>query len=146
MANVGEKFPSFTTESHEGETVDIESYRGGKKLVVFFYPRASTPGCVRETTEFAARRAEFDALDTVILGVSVDSVEAQKKHAITCAANFPVLAKGKPLVEQLGIASDSGSAKRTTFVVGQDGAIKQVFEGVKVDGHVDEVLAAVKAL
>ena len=102
---------------------------------------------MRETTEFGVRYSEFEALNTVVVGISVDSVASQKKHAITCNAGYPLLSdKGGTLVKALGIASDSGSAKRTTFVVGQDGAIKQVFEGVKVDGHVDEVLAAVKAL
>lgn len=101
---------------------------------------------MRETTEFSARRAEFDVLNTVILGVSVDSMAAQQTHATTCGATFPVLAEGRPLVTELGIASDSGSAKRTTYLVDNTGAIRQVFEGVKVDGHVSEVLAAVKAL
>ncbi len=71
---------------------------------------------------------------------------AQQKHATTCSATFPVLADGTPLVTELGIASDSGSAKRTTYVVDTTGAIRKVFEGVKVDGHVSEVLEAVKAL
>jgi peroxiredoxin Q/BCP len=81
------------------------------------------------------------------VGISVDKVDAQKKHAVTCNAGYPLLSDvDGALVRQLGIANDNGNAKRTTFVVDATGVIRTVFEGVKVDGHVDEVLAAVKAL
>src|SRR6478672_7297864 len=87
----GQPFPSFSATAHDGEVVDLAGYRGDDNLVVFFYPRATTRGCVRETTEFGERRGEFDALGTRIVGVSVDDEALQKEHAIQCAANFPLL-------------------------------------------------------
>lgn len=144
---VGEQFPDFRAVSHEGETVSLSSYRGGKNLVVFFYPKATTRGCVRETTEFSERRGEFDALNTMIVGVSVDDVALQKEHAIQCAANFPLLCdEDQSFTTKLGILSERGTAMRTTFLVGQDGNVREVFEGVAVDGHVDQVLEAVKQI
>jgi peroxiredoxin Q/BCP len=143
----GQAFPSFTATSHEGETVDLAKYRGDDNLIVFFYPRAQTPGCVRETTEFGARRGEFDALHTKIVGVSVDAVDAQKKHAIQCAANFPVLSdEDKALTTQLGILNERGMAQRTTYLIDSKGTVRNVFPSVTVDGHVDQVLEAVKGL
>ena len=147
MSNVGDSFPEFMGESHEGNQVKLQEYQGSDNLVVFFYPKAMTPGCVRETTEFGSRRGEFDALNTKIVGISIDPVEAQKTHADHCGATFPILSdEGGMLIEQLGIKRDSGSAMRTTYILGADGMVKSVFNEVKVDGHVDEVLEAVKAL
>lgn len=143
----GERFPSFTGSSQDGESVDLEQYRDGDNLVVFFYPRAGTSGCVRETTEFAARRTEFDVLNTKLVGISVDKVPAQKKHAITCAATFPIVSDAdKTLTSTLGILRDTGSAQRTTYIVDRGGVVQRVFASVKVDGHVDKVLAAIREL
>jgi thioredoxin-dependent peroxiredoxin len=144
---VGQPFPGFSGPTHEGETIDLATYRGDDNLVVFFYPKATTRGCVRETTEFSARRAELDALGTKIVGVSVDDPALQNEHAIQCAASFPLLCdEDKSLTTQLGILNERGMSARTTYVVGRDGTVRNVFEGVSVDGHVDEVIAAVKQL
>jgi len=77
----------------------------------------------------------------------VDKVEAQKKHAITCAADFPILSDAdKTLTSELGILRETGTAMRTTYVLDGTGTVRKVFEGVTVDGHVDEVLQAVKEI
>ena len=146
MATIGESFPEFTAPSHEGGEVNLEQYRGNDKLIIFFYPKAMTSGCIRETTEFGARRGEFDAVNAKIVGISVDPVTAQQEHAAHCGANFPILSDlGGKLIDQLGIKRDTGSAMRTTYIIGTDGKVNKVFEGVTVDGHVDQVLDAVKA-
>lgn len=143
----GQPFPAFTAAAHDGSTVDIDQYRGDGNLVVFFYPKATTRGCVRETTEFGERHAELAALNTKIVGISVDDVALQGEHAIQCAANFPLLSdEDKSLTAQLGILNDRGMSSRTTYVIGRDGRVSTVFEGVTVDGHVDAVLDALRAL
>lgn len=143
----GQTFPSFTAPTQDGETVDLNAYRGDSNLVVFFYPKATTRGCVRETTEFGARAHEFEAINTKIVGVSVDEPDLQKEHAIQCAANFPLLCDtDKALTTELGILNERGMSARTTYLLDGSGTVRQVFEGVPVDGHVDEVLAAAKAL
>jgi peroxiredoxin Q/BCP len=77
----------------------------------------------------------------------VDPVEKQKQHAITCAADFPILSDAdKKLTSQLGILRDTGTAQRTTYVIDSAGKVRKVFNNVTVDGHVDQVLAAVKEL
>jgi peroxiredoxin len=77
----------------------------------------------------------------------VDKVEAQKKHAINCAATFPILSDvEKTLTSELGILRDTGTAARTTYVIDGSGTVRRVFSGVTVDGHVDEVLRAVREL
>jgi peroxiredoxin Q/BCP len=143
----GESFPEFTALDHEGNTVNLSDYRSDKKLVVFFYPKATTRGCVRETTEFSVRREEFDALDTRIVGISIDDVGLQKEHAIQCAANFPLLSDlDKHLTSELGIENENGRSKRTTYLIDRGGKVAQIYAGVTVDGHVDQVLDGVKHL
>ena len=81
------------------------------------------------------------------MGVSVDKVEDQKKHAINCAANYPVLSdESTALTSELGILSERGTAMRTTYLLDKTGTVRKVFENVKVDGHVDEVLEAAKGI
>ncbi len=145
---VGDRFPDFTAASHEGETVSLAAYRGDKNLVVFFYPKATTRGCVRETTEFGERRAEFDALNTQLIGISVDDPSLQKEHAIQCATDFPLLCdEDKSLTTQLGILHEErGNARRTTYLLDPQGTVKQVFTDVNAAGHVDQVLPSVKQL
>lgn len=77
----------------------------------------------------------------------MDKVESQKKHAIQCAANFPLLSdEDKKLTSELGILRDTGTAQRTTYVIDRTGTVRTVFSSVTVDGHVDQVLRAVKEL
>jgi peroxiredoxin Q/BCP len=139
----GEPFPAFSATAHDGTQVDLAAYRGGDNLVVFFYPRATTRGCVRETTEFGQREADFAALGTKLVGVSVDDPALQQEHAIQCATTFPLLSDtGAALSTRLGILNDRGMAKRTTYLLDGSGTVRQVFADVTVDGHVDAVLAA----
>jgi peroxiredoxin Q/BCP len=100
-----------------------------------------------ETTDFGRRAGEFAAHNTQIIGISVDDSAAQQKHAVACGSNFPLLSDaGGQLVDELGIKSERGSAKRTTYVVDKNGTVRAVFNDVKVDGHTNEVLAAVSQL
>jgi peroxiredoxin Q/BCP len=87
----GRRFPSVTAATQDNGMVNLDDYRGQENLVVFFYPKATTTGCVRETTEFGQRQADFAALHTKLVGVSVDAVGLQQPHAIQCAATFPLL-------------------------------------------------------
>jgi peroxiredoxin Q/BCP len=100
-----------------------------------------------ETTDFGRRAGEFAALDTQIIGVSVDPSAEQQKHAVACGSNFPILSdQGGQLSDQLGIKNERGMSKRVTYVVDKQGKVREVFNDVKVDGHTDQVLAAVRGL
>jgi peroxiredoxin Q/BCP len=143
----GDTFPDFTAKDQDGNTVNLNDYRDGKNLVVFFYPAAMTSGCIRETTEFGVRKDEFEALNTQIVGVSIDDVGPQKEHAIHCAANFPLLGDtDKHLTRALGIENERGRSRRTTYLIDRDGKVAQVYNSVVVDGHVSQVLEGAKHL
>lgn len=144
---VGDSFPEFTSETHDAGTVRLADYRGIRNVVVYFYPRDLTPGCTREAGDFNRRLAEFAALDTAVVGVSVDSKEKHGRFIAELGLAFPLLTDpGGALSGRLGILRDSGTAERTTFVIDKAGTVRRIFSVKTVDGHVDEVLQAVRAL
>jgi thioredoxin-dependent peroxiredoxin len=144
---VGDRFPAVTGTTHDGREVDLGDYAGSRNVVLYFYPRDLTPGCTREAGDFNRRLDDFAALDTEVIGMSVDPPNMHERFTTECGLNFPLLTdeKGR-LSESLGILSEGGTARRTTFVIGKDGSLRHVFHVKSVDGHVDEVLDAVRAL
>jgi thioredoxin-dependent peroxiredoxin len=150
---VGQKAPPFALSRDDGDKVSLNDFKG-KKLVIYFYPRADTPGCTKESIDFSRLRADFQKAGTEVLGVSADPVKAQeafkRKHDLTIGllsdekhdmlAAYGVWGKksmyGKTF---MGIA-------RTTFLVGPDGRIAHIWPKVKVDGHAEEVLKVAKSL
>lgn len=144
---VGDAFPEFASETHDGATVNLGDYRGTQNVVVYFYPRDLTPGCTREAGDFNRHLADFAALDTAVVGVSVDPKEKHAQFTAECGLSFPLLTDaGGALSEKLGILRESGTAERTTFVLDKAGAVRHLFSVKSVDGHVDEVLKAVRSL
>jgi peroxiredoxin Q/BCP len=151
---VGDPFPAVKAKSQSGDTVDLATFQGRQNVVLYFYPKDLTPGCTREAIDFDRKLGEFKALDTAVLGMSVDPVEAHQNFAASCGLNFPLLAdEGRAVSERLGILTeipqrpDLGKiARRTTFVIDKQGVLREVFEVQQVDGHVDEVLEAVRRL
>src|ERR687886_213249 len=100
-----------------------------------------------ETTDFGRRAGEFDRLDTQLIGVSVDDPSANQKHAVACGSGFPLLSdEGGQLVDQLGIKSERGTAKRVTYVVDKEGKVREVFPEVRGEGPTAGVWAAVRKL
>ena len=150
---VGSKAPDFTLARDGGGSVSLADFAGGK-LVLFFYPRADTPGCTRESIDFSKLQVEFQAVGTRILGVSGDVVKAQdafkRKHGLTIAlASDPTHA----MLEAYGVWGEKSmygkifmGVLRTTFLLDANGRIARIWQKVKVAGHVDEVLAAARAL
>ena len=149
----GEKAPAFSLPRDGGGTASLAQHKG-RKLVIYFYPRADTPGCTRESIDFSRLRAEFDKTDTDILGVSADPVKAQdafkKKHDLTIGLLSDETHKMLEAYGAWGKKSMYGKSftgvLRTTFLIGPDGRIAQIWPKVKVEGHAAEVLKAAKAL
>jgi thioredoxin-dependent peroxiredoxin len=150
---VGQKAPAFSLPRDGGGSVSLAQFKG-RKLVIYFYPRADTPGCTRESIDFSQLRAAFDQAGTDILGVSADPVKAQdafkKKHALTIGL---VSDETHQMLEGYGAwGKKSMYGKsftgiiRSTFLLGPDGRIAQIWPKVKVEGHAAEVLNAAKAL
>jgi peroxiredoxin Q/BCP len=150
---LGAKAPAFTLPRDGGGSVSLTDFKG-RKLVLYFYPKADTPGCTKESIAFSALRRTFAQVDTEILGVSADPVKAQDKfrdkHRLTIALGSD---ETKKMLTAYGVWGEKSmygrkfmGVRRTTFLIGPDGRIAQVWENVKVDGHAEAVLAAAEAL
>jgi thioredoxin-dependent peroxiredoxin len=150
---VGTKAPSFALPSDDGGTISLADFKG-RNLVLYFYPRADTPGCTREAIDFSKLRPEFAKAKTDVLGVSADPVKAQdafkKKHKLKIALLSDETHKMLEAYRAGGEKSMYGKTfmgvLRITYLIGPDGRIAQVWPKVKVDGHAAEVLAAARAL
>jgi peroxiredoxin Q/BCP len=150
---IGDKAPAFKLPRDDGSKVSLADFKG-RKVVLYFYPRADTPGCTREAIDFSRLRPQFAKAGTEVLGVSADPVPAQdkfkKKHDLTVSLLSDETHK---MLEAYGAwAKKSMYGKsfmgivRMTLLIGPDGRIAQIWPKVKVDGHAQEVLAAAKAL
>ncbi len=150
---VGQVAPVFTLSRDGGGTVSLADFKG-RKLVLYFYPRADTPGCTREAIDFSRLRAAFDRAGTDILGVSADPVKAQdafkKKHDLTIALLSDETHRMLEAYGAWGKKSMYGKTfmgiLRSTFLIGRDGRIARAWPKVKVEGHAAEVLEAARAL
>ncbi len=149
----GSKAPSFKLPRDGGGTVSLADFKG-RKLVIFFYPRADTPGCTRESIDFSKLRGEFQKAGTEILGVSADPVAAQDKFKAKHDLTVPLLSdEAHAMLEAYGAWGKKSMYGKTflgvirmTVLIGPDGRVAQVWPKVKVDGHAAEVLKAAKAL
>ena len=154
FADVGDVLPDVAMETPDGGSVKPSDY-GGRKLVLFFYPKDNTPGCTTEATEFSELKAEFERAGAAILGVSKDSPKKHQnfiaKHGLTVDLATDAAESG--LSDALGVWTEKKmygrtfmGMVRTTYLVGTDGKIAQIWRKVKVKGHVEEVLAAAREL
>jgi thioredoxin-dependent peroxiredoxin len=150
---VGDRAPAFNLPRDGGGSVSLGDFKG-RKLVIYFYPRADTPGCTREAMDFSALRAKFARADTEILGVSADPVRAQEafkeKHGLTVSllsdeAHAMLKAYGAWGKKSMYGKTFTGVI-RSTYLVAADGRIARIWPKVKIDGHAAEVLEAAKAL
>lgn len=153
VLSTGARAPAFTLARDGGRTVSLADF-AGKKLVLFFYPRADTPGCTREAIAFSTLSSEFAAAGTAVLGVSADPVKAQDAFKAKHDLTIPLASDEKHgMLEAYGVWGEKSMYGRTfmgiarmTFLIDRDGRIARVWPKVKVDGHAEEVLAAAKAL
>ncbi len=152
-AKVGNKAPDFSLPRDGGGSVSLKDFHG-KKLVVFFYPKADTPGCTRESIDFSRLRKEFAAAETELVGVSGDPVKAQDAFKAKHKLLMPLGSdESHAMLEAYGVWGEKSmygraymGVVRSTFLIGADGRIAQVWRNVKVPGHAEEVLAAAKAI
>jgi thioredoxin-dependent peroxiredoxin len=145
----GDQAPAFHLPRDGGHTISLADY-AGQKLVLFFYPRADTPGCTREAIDFTRLRDAFAAAGTAVVGVSGDAPKAQdafrNKHqlAVPLASDeqHEMLAAYGAWGEKSMYGRTFEGILRTTVLIGADGRVVKVWRNVRVDGHADEVLAA----
>jgi peroxiredoxin Q/BCP len=151
--NVDEKAPDFDLPRDGGSQLRLSSL-AGKKVVLYFYPKDDTPGCTLEGREFSAARSEFSAADAVVIGLSADSVarhdKFKAKHdldiALVSDEDHEALNAYGVWVEKNMYGRKSMGIERATYLIDREGRIACIWRKVKVNGHVDEVLEAARAL
>lgn len=149
----GSRAPSFTLPRDGGGRVSLADF-AGKKLVIFFYPRANTPGCTREAMDFTRLAKEFAACGTTVLGVSADPVKTQESFRTKHKLTIPLISdETHEMLEAYGAWGEKSmygkvflGIIRTTVLVAADGRIARIWRRVKVDGHAEQVLAAARGL
>jgi len=152
LTTVGRVAPKFTLPSSEGTVISLADLRG-KLVVLYFYPRADTPGCTTEACGFRDALADFDKSRITVLGISPDSQKDVTKFARKFHLNFPLLAdEDHTVCDKYGVWQEKSmygrkywGAARVTFVIGKDGKVLHVFEKVKPAGHDQEVLAWIRS-
>jgi thioredoxin-dependent peroxiredoxin len=149
----GDKAPDFSLPRDGGTSVALADF-AGRKLVLFFYPKADTPGCTREAIAFSALSRAFAAADTAVIGVSADPVKRQDRFRDKHALTVPLASdETHRMLEAYGVWTEKSmygrrfmGIARTTFLIDRNGKVARVWPKVTVEGHAEEVLAAAKAL
>jgi len=149
----GDEAPDFTLRSDRGKSVTLHELRG-HPVVLYFYPRDDTSGCTREACAFRDRKAEIEAHGARLLGVSPDSVESHGAFRDKYELNFPLLADpGHKVAERYGAWREKNmygkktlGIQRSTFLIDGTGVVRKAWKRVHVDGHDDQVLAALDDL
>ena len=152
IPQAGKAAPKFKLASSTGKEIALADFKDKQTVVLYFYPKADTPGCTKESCGFRDALADFDKKKVAVLGISPDPVKAVDKFAKKFELNFPLLAdEDHAIAEKYGVWVEKSmygkkymGVARTTFVIGTDGKIARVFESVKPEGHDQEVLAWVK--
>jgi peroxiredoxin Q/BCP len=149
----GDTAPDFTLSADDGRPVKLSDLRG-KPVVLYFYPKDDTPGCTKEACAFRDRTADLQSRGATVLGVSPDDVASHVKFRDKYRLNFPLLADvGHKVTERYGAwreknmyGKKSMGVQRSTFLIDGTGKVRKVWKKVNVDGHDEEVLAALGSL
>jgi len=146
------KAPDFKLKDQNEKEISLSDYKG-KNVILYFYPKDNTSGCTAEACSFRDDFPKFKKVDAVILGVSPDSVESHKKFVKKYDLNFSLLAdENKEVIQKYGVWKEKSmygrkymGVERTTYIIDPEGKIKKIFRKVKVQGHNEEVMEAVKS-
>ena len=153
LIDEGKKAPAFSLNDQDGKTHRLSDY-AGRPVVLYFYPKDDTPGCTKESCDFRDNLSKFKKSKTAVFGVSILDGASKKKFADKFELDFPLLADAKhEVAEKYGVWQQKSlygrkfmGIVRTTYLIGADGKVAKRWANVKVDGHADEVLAAVGGL
>ena len=153
MPDVGDKAPAFNLEDQSGKSVKLSDLKG-KTVVLYFYPKDDTPGCTREACAFRDEHSALKKAGAVVLGVSPDSGPSHAKFAGKYELPFPLLADTDHAIsEKYGAWGEQSlygrkfmGITRSTFLIDASGKVARVWPKVKVDGHVEQVLEAIREI
>jgi peroxiredoxin len=151
---IGMKAPAFALADQDGNPVSLASLTARGNVVLYFYPKDMTPGCTTEACGFRDNLGAVRALGAQVVGISADSTGSHQKFIAKQSLNFPLLSDpGNTVTGAYGVYKKKSlygrefmGIERTTFIIGRDGVIKRIFPKVKVNGHTEEVLAALRQL
>ncbi len=154
LPKVGNLAPAFTLKNHKGEKVSLKDFKGKKNVVVYFYPKALTPGCTTQACGIRDSEAELAKLDTVVFGLSPDPEAKLQKFIDKHELNFDLLAdEDHKIAEKYGVwdlkkfmGREYMGIVRTTFIVGKDGRLKQIMNRFKTKSHHDDLLVELESL
>jgi thioredoxin-dependent peroxiredoxin len=154
LALIGMKAPAFTLADQDGAPVSLDALTARGNVVLYFYPKDMTPGCTTEACSFRDNLDAVRALGAQVIGVSADSAGSHQKFIAKQSLNFPLLSDpGNAATRAYGVYKKKSlygrefmGIERTTFIIGRDGVVKRIFPKVKVNGHTEEVLAALNQL
>lgn len=153
MVEIGKKVKNFKLPATGGKEVSLNDFKG-KKVIIYFYPKDSTPGCTTEGQDFRDTKAKFTRQGAVVLGVSRDSIKSHENFKTKQKFNFDLLSDAdEKLCGQFDVIKMKNmygkqvrGIERSTFLIDEKGVLRQEWRKVKVKEHVDEVLDAVKSL
>lgn len=154
MLNKNDAAPFFRSRNQNNELVSLQDYVGDKNVVLYFYPKDDTPGCTIEANDFTALADEFNALDTVVVGVSKDTCASHRDFISKYDLNVELLADTNgDLCDSYGVWQEvekEGVKKwkivRSTFLINKEGILEEALYGVNHEGHAEEMLEKVKGL
>jgi peroxiredoxin Q/BCP len=152
LPKVGSMAPAFTLVNQKGEKVSLKDYKGGKNVVLYFYPKAMTPGCTVQACAIRDTKKKFSSAKTVVLGVSPDAPERLVKFIEKEGLNFDLLSDPEhKIADKYGswgpkkfMGKEYDGILRQTFIIGKDGKLKHVMDKVKTKSHHDDVLNWIK--
>ncbi|WP_017473707.1 thioredoxin-dependent thiol peroxidase [Amphibacillus jilinensis] len=148
---VGDPVPNLPFITSDGEKLSLPDFKG-QSVVLYFYPKDSTPGCTTEACEFRDHHKSFSDLNTVILGVSPDSKESHEQFKEKHDLPFTLIVdEAHQLADEFGVwilkkkpGREYYGNQRSTFIIDQEGIVQKVYHDVKVDGHVEDALTFIK--
>ena len=145
--SVGNKAPDFTLQDSRGNNYKLSDYMGKSPVIVYFYPKANTPGCTREACGIRDNFSKFQETGIQVFGVSTDSKSAIKEFISDYNLNFTLLSdENKEVSKIYGVLNDSGKASRVTFIIDKNGNLFQILNDVNVETHADQVFEIAKKL
>ncbi len=138
--NIGNPAPDFTLQDSDGNNYSLSSYKENNPVIIYFYPKAGTPGCTKQACGIRDSFSKFNENNIVILGISVDSKESIKEFIKDNNLNFPLLSdENKEVSKAYGVLNNIGVDSRITFIVDKQGNIANILRDVDVETHADDV-------
>lgn len=150
MLKSGDKAPDFSLQSDTGEKINLKDLKG-KKVILYFYPKDNTSGCTKEACDFRDSIKTFNKKNAVIIGVSRDSTESHRKFKSKYELPFTLLSdESADILKKYGVWKEKSmygrkymGIERTTFIINEKGLIEKIFNKVKVNGHIEELIKSI---